>query len=207
MPLIRINGRVVFFVHIPKTGGTSIENTLAGVGQIALHRKPFADWVPPQHWHAEIYSITVPSGFYDMGFLVCRNPYVRLVSEFRHRARNDDIKAAGFDGWAAAILDEYARDPYVLYNHIRPQSEFHTKGIEIHRFEDGLQAAVDQVASFCALSRTPKMRRDNVSPRVAVEMSRTTAKRIASFYAADFKRFGYDPAALDQLVASDIRVV
>lgn len=207
MPLIRINGRTVFFVHIPKTGGTSMENTLAGVGQIALHRKPFSDWIPPQHWHAEIYSITVPAGFYDMGFLVCRNPYTRLVSEFRHRARKDRVRSAGFDRWAAAILDAYSRDPYMLYNHIRPQSEFHAQGIEIHRFEDGLQAAIDRIADFCGLSKPPKMRQDNVSPRLTVEMSKATAKRIASFYAADFNRFGYEPAALDQLAAGDIHVL
>lgn len=206
MPLIRINGRTVFFVHIPKTGGTSIENTLAGVGQIALHRKPFPDWVPPQHWHAEIHSITVPTEFYDIGFLVCRNPYARLVSEFRHRARKDSVRAEGFDRWAATILDRYSRDPYMLYNHIRPQSEFHSPGIEIHRFEDGLQTVIDRITCFCGLPQPPQMRRDNVSPRLTVEMSRATATRIASFYAADFDHFEYDPAALDQLAAGDIRV-
>jgi hypothetical protein len=207
MPLIRINGRTVFFVHVPKTGGTSIENTLAGVGQLALHRKPFPDWVPPQHWHAEIHSITVPAPYYDIGFLVCRNPYTRLVSEFRHRARKDHVREKGFDRWAAATLDEYSRNPYVLYNHIRPQSEFHAQGIEIHRFEDGLQAAIDRIADFCGLRQSPEMRRDNVSPRLTVKMSRHTAQRITRFYAADFTHFDYDPEALDQLSASDIHVV
>jgi len=74
MPLFKINSRIIFFVHIPKTGGTSVENTLARVGEISMHRKPFPDWVPPQHWHAEIYETVIPKDFYDYGFLVCRNP-------------------------------------------------------------------------------------------------------------------------------------
>lgn len=207
MPIIRINGRTVFFVHVPKTGGTSVENTLAGVGQIALHRKPFRDWVPPQHWHAEIYSVTVPIGFYDIGFIVCRNPFTRLVSEFRHRARKDRVRIMGFDRWAATVLDAYSRDAYILHNHIRPQSEFLTQGIEIHCFEDGLQATVDRIANFCGLSAAPKVRRDNVSIRLKVEMSRNMARRIASFYASDFSRFGYDPEGLDHLADNGICVV
>jgi len=181
-----------------------MENTLASVGQIALHRKPFPNWVPPQHWHAEIYDVTVPRGFYDLGFLVCRNPYLRFVSEFRHRARDADVLAVGLDTWAAKILDSYAADPYVLYNHIRPQNEFWTKGIEIFRFEVGLQACIDKLADYCCLSKAPNVRRDNLSPRVAVTMSRATAERIALLYKRDFALFNYDAKDLGVLERSGV---
>lgn len=206
MPLLRINNSIVFFVHIPKTGGTSIENTLAELGSISIHRKPVSYWVPPQHWHAELYNVVIPPDFYDLGFLVCRNPYVRLLSEFCHRSRRDAVKELGFDRWTQKILDGYGTDNFIYYNHIRPQSDFYSKNIKVFKYEDGLQRVVNEVAAFCQLRRRMKIRSDKVWPRPQCEVARGTLRRIASFYKSDFKLFGYDPFAVDILTRRGVSI-
>jgi hypothetical protein len=88
MPLARIAGRVLFFVHIPKTGGTSVEAYLGAKGAVALagHRRHGWSRTTPQHIQREIYADCIPPAFYDHGFAILRDPMERLFSEFRMRA-------------------------------------------------------------------------------------------------------------------------
>lgn len=88
MPLARIGDRIIFFVHVPKTGGTSIEAYLRAKGALALAGTRRHGWsrTTPQHMHREIFAEMVPHGFYDQGFVVLRDPKARLLSEFRMRA-------------------------------------------------------------------------------------------------------------------------
>lgn len=87
MPLARIGAVTLFFVHIPKTGGTSVEAYLRAKGAaLALHGQG-KGWsrVPVQHLHREAWAEIVPPGAYDAGFTVLRDPKERLISEFRMR--------------------------------------------------------------------------------------------------------------------------
>ena len=90
MPLARLNGKLFFFVHVPKCGGTSIKRFLEAHGTLALDgRGGRDDWsaCTADHVHAEIYDHLVPETFYDHGFIIFRDPVERLKSEFRMFAR------------------------------------------------------------------------------------------------------------------------
>ena len=91
MPLYRFHNRLVLFVHIPKTGGTSVEHYLRELGQSAfVHgRKIPGLSMTPQHFHARIYQRILPPSFYDYAFCIVRNPLDRLVSEFKMRRDAD----------------------------------------------------------------------------------------------------------------------
>jgi hypothetical protein len=88
LPLARIGGTLLFFVHVPKTGGTSIEAYMRAKGSVALAGTRRHGWsrTTPQHIHRDIYAEMVPPDFYDHGFAVVRDPKARLFSEFRMRA-------------------------------------------------------------------------------------------------------------------------
>lgn len=90
MPIALVNGRVLFFVHIPKCGGSSIEDYLSAKGRLAL-RAPDRNcrWSKssPQHMERTIYERIIPDSFFDCGFIVLRDPMERLKSEFRMKAK------------------------------------------------------------------------------------------------------------------------
>ncbi|MEM6391156.1 MAG: hypothetical protein AAF825_15040, partial [Pseudomonadota bacterium] len=82
MPLARIGDKILFFAHIPKTGGTTVEAYLAKKGAIALRSKNRFGWAAtsPQHMHAEVHIPFVPDAFFDVSFAVLRDPINRLRS-------------------------------------------------------------------------------------------------------------------------------
>lgn len=196
MPLYRIDQHLLFFVHIPKTGGTSIEQALEALGTVALRKKAKDTSAPAQHFHAEIYRTLVPAAFYDCGFTVCRNPYARLISEYRYQDSHEKTKGRGFDDWVTRAFSTYEKNPYVHHNHIRPQIEFLDPSVEVFRFENGLLPALSSALSRIgkpAPSALPHEKKFEKSP---IFVKAATVKKIQAFYAEDFSALQYsmDPA-------------
>lgn len=216
MPLARIGGRILFFVHIPKTGGTSVEAYLRAKGALALHGTR-ADWsrCTPQHMHRELYAELVPPGFYDRGFAILRDPKARLVSEFRMRAeplrpkfrplgalRLARNRAAGrptygvrigrrlefldFDAWVPRVFAAYRRDPYLKDNHIRPQAEFVDPAHRLFRLEDGMGAVFAWIDAETGTPPAPGDFHERRSEPLPVACAPETEALIRDFYAADY---------------------
>lgn len=216
MPLARIGGTVLFFVHIPKTGGTSVEAYLRAKGPVALHGTR-ADWsrCTPQHIHRELYAELAPPAFYDHGFAILRDPKARLISEFRMRvepirpkfrpmgwarmARNRakglptyavrigrKVEFLDFDAWVERIFDAQRRDPYVKDNHIRPQVEFVDPAHRLFRLEAGLDPVFRWIDAVTGTPPAPGTFHERRSALVDVPCSPGTEARIREFYAADY---------------------
>ena len=91
--------RCIIFVHIPKTGGTSIESVLGMTRRINLFSTkpipglPVADRTPQHFTWRELLSC-LPPGFPDAAFKFAfvRNPWDRFVSEFLWRRRLRDSR-------------------------------------------------------------------------------------------------------------------
>ncbi|MDQ2092093.1 sulfotransferase family 2 domain-containing protein [Marimonas arenosa] len=190
MPLARLGNKLVFFAHIPKTGGTSVETYLRSKGRLALHHNRSGEWLKcsPQHMQAEVYTAMFGSDFWDHAFAVIRDPVARLQSEYRHRtrraaARERDI--APFDIWAPRVLRRALDDPYLLDNHLRPQAEFVCEDTTLFRLEDGLEPVFDWIDEISG-DATPMPRdwKRNLS-HVDVGMSAETELLIRDFYADD----------------------
>ena len=112
MPLARVGGVTLLFVHVPKTGGTSVEAYLRAKGAtLALHGQAAA-WskAPLQHLHREALAEAAPPGSYDLGFAILRDPLARLMSEFRMRAEPLTAKFRPA-GWLRAARNRAAGRP------------------------------------------------------------------------------------------------
>ena len=192
MPLARLGQALVFFAHIPKTGGTSVEAYLQAKGRMALHHSRSGDWlgVSPQHMHAAVQRALFPDGFCDHAFTVLRDPVARLQSEYRYRighAENRGVAIAPFDDWVRVVFRRFRKNPSMLDNHIRPQAEFVTPGMRLFRLEDGLDAVFDWIDTLGGdPAPAPREHRKDLS-RIEVSMRPETEARIRAFYAGDYQ--------------------
>lgn len=190
MPLARLGSSLVYFAHIPKTGGTSIETYLRARGRLALHNNRGKKFLAcsPQHIHADLFKALFGKAFCDFSFAVLRDPVARFQSEYRHRAKR--AEEAGreiqpFDIWAPHVLKRALDDPFLFDNHLRPQSEFVVPDMRLFRLENGLDAVFDWLDRIGeATAPGPREWRRNLT-HVEVAMSGETEALIREFYAAD----------------------
>lgn len=105
MPLFIKEKTTVMFVHIPKCGGTAIENAFRNSGwEWSYLNEPMKsgyDEIPcnPQHYHNELIErFIMPLEMVDFVFAVVRNPYTRMISEMLWQSNwSDHVKNNGFD--------------------------------------------------------------------------------------------------------------
>lgn len=212
MPILRSGTRVVFFSHIPKTGGSSVESYLRSKGSLSFctdRSAPESLRVTPQHLHrAEIDRLFAPNLF-DASFAVLRDPVARLLSEYRWRAskpRGTALKRhpglrrrlsrlhpalrgadLSFDAWVPVIFDAWLADPYVLDNHIRPQAEFVAGCDRLFALEKGLDPVfdwIDERTDTAPGERDLWLKRSGSGVDT---VSAGTRRRIETFYARDME--------------------
>lgn len=203
MPLARVNGCVLHFIHIPKTGGSSVNSYLRTRGDLALYSRDPLDWmqVSPQHLHRSAALRVLPPGFCDAEFTILRDPVQRIRSEYRYRAARlaqasgqtssavewHDGRAFGdgFEAWVKAVLRDWNHNPCLYDNHIRPQSDFWRPGIKTFLFEDGLGQVFDWIDRVAGLPDTGPHIHENPGAAIEVSLSRSIEGEIREFYRAD----------------------
>jgi len=189
MSLFRIvlDERPFCFVHIPKTGGTSIRQGRQS-GPAAFYR-PLARWE------------TLPS------FAVIRDPFARIAScwrdfRFLRRATTLDLstfcmvlptpREAHYDArWQAAI-----RNPTTIEHHAAPQ-QHPIHGLDwadsLLRYET-LDQDWDAFCRLHLLAGVPLPRRRSTHGFARGEWSEQAIAHVREVYAEDFERLGYDPS-------------
>ena len=134
MPIVKIGSKIVNFIHIPKCGGTSIEDYLTKIdgSVIAFIDRDFASseqsWSnsSPQHIDGLSSGKLFPNDFFDTTFVVVRNPLERFWSAFNHnRLKTVGIKENQCPNeFVQDILQWRAWQRGWLDNHFLPQCEF-----------------------------------------------------------------------------------
>lgn len=204
MPIMRNGSKNVLYVHVPKTGGSSVEELFSASGYEIHLRDPSLPGslnplrrCSPQHMHASSLGDRLNFGKFHLTFMTVREPLARFKSEvvMRHpdlqESWNDDVEE-----WAWTRLRQYQQNPFVQDNHFRPQTEFYIPGSWVFRLEDGLRAMVDALnrAHNLALrtSIPQKPARKGTYPSYRVEIPRDLRQVLVDFYADDYIKFGYD---------------
>lgn len=210
----------ILFIHIPKTGGTSIEQyfDLCHAENfwydrwdrerdvfVANHRSKYNSpklAYEPQHYTPEILKALL-EGYDDyFKFTFVRNPYTRLLSEYYWRENKNyasplDFDPVKFDMWTEVWLSDMNdshKEPQV--NYVDPSLHF------IGRFEQ-LEADFSKLL-FLLAKKHPS--HSGFSHRVLPNYNSTgieksaiipyllerTKKRIKETYFHDFEKFNYD---------------
>lgn len=199
MPLI--TSKKILFLHIPKTGGTTIEAALD------MHKPEcffYLNWyknyrVCPQHLYYSELAREVEGLSEYTTFTIVRNPFDRLVSEFYHVKNPNNLAFKDFGNLTfenfveKVFIFDSSKRKWLFDRHIEPQHLF-LEGctqIEIFKFEeiekcfDYLKNIVDKNLSFGherkSRARKPFQEYYNNSTRMLVE----------EFYKKDLEMFSY----------------
>ncbi len=207
MPLFINQGRTIFFVHVPKTGGSSVEDYLVrrfgpmiladvnkregvkGTGLIVasthLSAVDLREMIPPDCHYA---------------FAVVRDPLERLMSEYRWQTGASRMSKFSFSTWLRIMMHCIRIDARAYGNHIRPQSDLVPDDVTVFRMEDGLDriiAPLDKVAQSTESGLQIGHLKKRQTGENSMAVSRQDVALVYSVYAADYARFGYarqDPA-------------
>ncbi|MAP94010.1 MAG: hypothetical protein CMK07_03570 [Ponticaulis sp.] len=150
MPVFQVNQKRVLFMHVPKAGGSTIED-LFKEWPMAFHSQvaPAGMKCTPQHLSYTDIRVLLGGIGWDYGFAVVRNPYDRAESEYRFRTemnmkRYD--KRPDFSLWLDRQLDLFEKNPFLFDHHFRAQVAFTGKDIEIFKLEDGMDQIVTRIS-------------------------------------------------------------
>lgn len=218
MPSLTLDGRLIYFAHCPKAGGTSVERFMVerwgnAVGMLGwgwdrkwAREGERAGEIPssPQHYVWEDARRVLPRAP-DHVFTVVRDPVARMVSEYRYqqagrltRPFGRPLRGLGFGAWLRLMFAMADRNPYTHDNHFRPQTDLVPKGeVTVFRLEDGLDPVF---AWLCRLAGAPAPEVPPHDLKAAngrrVMPSEADKALIYLRFRSDYARFGYAPPAV-----------
>lgn len=209
MPFFRAADRLVYYAHVPKCGGSAIEQYLGQrFGRLGLYQWGYFKlseaerWsrTSPQHVDAQTLEQMMPTVLFDDIFTVVRHPVARLVSiyHFQREMEGRILAETGFSEWLAQ-LDAKGPERFTYDNHVLPMAQMVPEDAIVFHLEHGLEALVpwfDKLAGDTAGPRSVAAKNTRSKRAGADEKVIPTAEdiaRIARIYAADFSRFGYRP--------------
>lgn len=213
MPIVRIDGRVVYYCHVPRAAGTAMEAYLrAQFGPLALADEQFYAMDESQRWtrtspqHVDVHSLgrLFPPGFFDAAFAVVRDPVARIVSAYKFQKLVEGLIAPKtfFDEWVLGLDRAAIERPFAFDNHLLPMHHLVPEGARIFRLEDGFGPVIaylrdlagpgarlpDTVAPLNVLSTRLRWMKAEDEIVVVGDVAR---RHIAELYRGDFERFGY----------------
>lgn len=203
MPIFSKSDVDILFIHIPKAAGTTVEEVFCNHFFSMSYRRggKFGPVIAfdrqnkcsPQHMHADLLEKHFHHRRFAETFCVVRHPLDRFISEFKFRFDTHDIAKAGLNGFAEQVLAEYPDNPFLLDNHIRPQTEFIWRECKVFKLEDGLDKMFAQLSATLAEPLLPSGKRFMLSKHIETEpLSARNRDRIIEFYRQDFETFGYE---------------
>lgn len=214
MPFFKVAGKLVYYAHVPKCGGSSVDTYLRErFGILAFHDRSYSTqpdaqrWTrtSPQHVDALTLDRLIPLALFDAIFAVVRHPVRRLVSmyHFQHEVEKSIPSGMDFSSWLKQLTPDSTDRPFAFDNHIRPMARIVPEGATVFHLEHGL----DPLVGWCDLLagdtggpravRQVNQRGDYVKtaqPKTDIQPSAADLALIARLYGDDFSRFGYDPA-------------
>jgi hypothetical protein len=213
MPSVEINGRLIYFAHCPKAGGTSVERFMVdrwgdsvrllgwGWDRRWAGRGERAGEVPssPQHYVWKDARRALPREP-DEVFTVVRDPVTRMVSEYRYQREGRltglfgrPVRTLGFSTWLRLMFALAERNPYTHDNHFRSQVDFlPSEGVRVFRLEDGLRPVLAWLAGLAEEYPPEAVPHDLKSAREAPVVPTASDKGlIFRRFSADYRRFGY----------------
>lgn len=202
MTIFQFKGKILYYTHIPKTGGSYILNLLLknGFSRHSYDGNPGrnrARWCSPQHMHYEMASGMYKWENFDYIFATVRDPQKRIISEFHEQIRLGNVREDdNINEWILEALYLCNKDPFVFDNHLRPQHEFLGPNVDWFKQESGFNSAWMTALLAKKLKmdfNIQEVGKNRVSTPKEFTLDDSVAESIVRFYIKDYIKFGYSP--------------
>lgn len=201
MPIFKDAGRLLYFAHVPKCAGSSVEDYLARrFGPAAFLDRKFApgnrhNWSrnSPQHIPARQLARLFPQDFFDGGFAIVRDPLARARSAFHfHQTKRGKIpETETLDSWLPRIAGFDAQAHARFDDHFRLQSDVVPDWCAAFRMEDGFEPVIAWLDAWSGQSHAATIGTSLTGKYKKAEPSPEIRDFVATFYAGDYERFGF----------------
>lgn len=200
MPLFRNFDKQILYIHIPKTGGTSIENLFNYKLNFSKYHLPrYLTEHQLQHLSLDyIYRYDLLDlEEIDFIFTIVRNPYTRIISEYYWSQYNKKMTFTKFLIYVKRILctNNTSDDDYIHYT---KQSKFIKSStsipIKIFKFEqfDKIYEYLKKLFPNLKYRHNYKTNVTNSLSKMSIDdLSYEDISLINELYEDDFHRFGY----------------
>tara|TARA_B100000965_G_scaffold400805_1_gene423372 strand:+ start:222 stop:878 length:657 start_codon:yes stop_codon:yes gene_type:complete len=199
-----------FHIHIPKTGGTMLENFFSSIGLRSFgagHEYMFVRHYlksPPNHYDMKILEQLF---FFDKiySFAITRDPLKRCYSQYQWARSNkcthsDLFLEMTFEDFVVDSFEKYSSNEYYMANYIKPQHHFISDKVNrIFKVEDGLEKAIKEVFNDLKIRMRFKNEKEDFKfpyinkskPYNKDIVNENVIKMIKEFYKEDYEKFGY----------------
>ena len=205
MPVFTKDSVNILYIHIPKAGGTTIENIFKNNGYSWSYRTRAGNLLnrvtlcTPQHMHGDMLQSVFDISKFDFVFTVVRDPYARIRSEYAMRTKDPKKVVSNYvNAWIERKFREYGVNKFVNDNHIRPQHEYLVDGVKIYHLEDGIESIIRDIESALGVEIACDNNKRHMSSVAGsgysssdVELDDWARERVREFYNLDFELFGY----------------
>jgi hypothetical protein len=187
------NKMVIAHMACPRTASRTTDGTLKKLGWGAIAAGGHLTYKELKEQYPELDDV--------FSFMVCRNPYQRIVSvwDFRKTPNINHFQwgttGQSFSDFVKHVEKELSKDPFCFENQVRPQSDYWDENINrVLRFEN---LAEDFKLLMQELGEDP-IELENIGELSPDRHANcldcydlTTLKIVTRLYKRDFKRFGY----------------
>ena len=206
MPIVRIASDLVYYAHVPKCGGTSVEDYLRErFGPLGLLNRKFTALPKPDRWsatspqHIDWASLgqMFPPDYFAASFAVVRHPVARAFSAWQFQVQVEKAVSPDlpFADWLRQQAEFLHKNPYLDDNHLRPQADFMGSDCAIFHLEYGLDAIIPWLDRLAGNQSGPRAmahsNRSDTAKTASPAPGSADIALIEEIYAVDFARFGY----------------
>ena len=204
MTLFIQNSLSILFLHVPKCGGSSIAKLFKDNGYsptLEMRGLPPQDCLVASPQHQTCANLKPIINMDKLGdiFIVARNPYARIISEFNWQLRDvAPDERPDINEWTIESLEKASTNGDYSDNHFRACVDFIDENLpcKIFKLEDGIEF----VAEFFLRKNnsidnidipTEKDSKSFASPHDKLQLNSLAIQAINQFYKDDFEAFGY----------------
>jgi hypothetical protein len=196
MPALASNGKLILFIHVPKTGGSSVEAVMAGHGPLLLadRRNGRARPCSPVHYHAALLLEKLQPEAIAYSCMLVRHPLDRMVSEYRYTTRKPGRwrRLLSFPQWLRFAAAAHRLNPYYRDNHLRPQIEFALPGTEVFHYEAGVERCAAAILARLGHPEPAAVPHLKAAAKKPPKVTRRDAEFVRELYDGDYAAFAYD---------------